>query len=96
MEQQKKANNISDLIIAQALTALIYASTWEKTLKVLEQRQSILLLDRSLELLNTMVIESFLSGEIDDGRNLSQYQVLLALARKDGVAAAWQSFSPLQ
>lgn len=95
MSEEKDASNITDLEIAQALTALIYALTWERTREVLEEQQDVLLKDRALELLNIMVIESYLRGDISDAKNLGQYQELLARARVSGVAVAWQSFSPL-
>src|SRR5579872_5484052 len=96
MDQQNNASNISDLEIAQALTAMIYASTWEKTCRILEERQNILLKDRALELLNIMVIGSYMRGDISDAKNLAQYEELLARARVYGVAVAWQNFSPLE
>lgn len=90
-----KQNNSLDLEIAQALALLIYTSTWEKTRKVLEDQQSVLLLDRALELLGFMVVELYQKGDIDDAKNVAQYQELLARARVLGVALAWQNFSPL-
>lgn len=95
MDKQGGANNNSDIVIAQSLAALIYASSWPKTRKVLEEQQNVLLLDRALELLSYMIVESYIQGNIEDAKNLTQYEELLARARVSGIALAWKDFIPL-
>ena len=83
----------SDLEIVQALAALVYASDWSKTYRVLERQQGLLLLDRALEWLNFTINELYLEGDVEDAQNWEQYERLLIDARLFGVQLAWESFT---
>lgn len=88
------ANNAnSDLEVAQALAALIYASSWLKTGRVLQERQGLLLSHRALELLNFMITALNLEDKVEDAQNLVQYETLLANAHMYGVQLAWESLN---
>jgi hypothetical protein len=95
MNKQSNAYSNSDLVIAQALSALIYAPNWPKTRNILEEQQGILLSDRALELLSFTIVQLYLQGDLEDAKNLAHYEELLAHARVFGIALAWKKFIPL-
>ena len=95
MKRQCNANSNSDLVIAQAISALVYAPDWPGTRKILEEQQGFLLSDRALELLSFTIVQLYLQGDLEDAKNLAQYEELLAHARVFGIALAWKNFTPL-
>ena len=92
MRKQHEGDVCSDLVIAQALAALIYAPGWPETYRVLKERQKVLLLDRALDLLTFTSTQLYLQGEIEDAKNWEQYVSLLEDARRFGILSAWENF----
>ena len=96
MDKQSNIDGITDLVIAQAITALIYASSWPKTRKVLEGTTKHLAIRSSTGVAQFYGYESYLQGDIEDCQKFGTvWKKLLARARIFGVALAWQNFSPL-
>jgi len=95
MKKQCNTDRNEDLTIAQALSALIYASDWPKTRMILEERQGVLLSERALELLSFTVTELYKEGDMGDAQNWEQYKVLLLVASIIGIPLAWECFMNL-
>lgn len=94
METHTTIDSCPDIVIVRALVAMIYAPSWAKTQKIIEEQQRVLLLDRALELLSFTIVTLYLQGELEDAKNLAQYEEILAQARKFGVEFACKNFMP--
>jgi CHAT domain-containing protein len=78
--------------IAQAITALVQASSWTDTYAYLEQHASLLLTDATLRYLDAVITARNAGGQFEQATEIGRYRALLADAHTRGIPAAWDTF----